>query len=105
MFRKLYWVTEEVSPLGSSHVLGVFTSIPNLLKGGMPVDPDLSRFRLTLTKLDCEQGPLASWTGSMFHRLGADLVQFVATEEISEEQRLALAQAIEGYAVACKAAS
>lgn len=95
MFRKLYWVTEEVDPAGSSRILGVFTSIPNLLRHGLTPKVDIDRLRLTLTKLDCDDGPLASWSGKGFNRLEQDLDQFVSQDEFSAEQAKTLVQTID----------
>ena len=91
MFRKLYWVTETVDPAGDSRVLGVFTSIPNLVKSGLSGCVDLDHLRLTLTKLDCCEGPVATWSAQTFHRLESDLAHFVATEEFTAEQCQSLA--------------
>jgi hypothetical protein len=95
MFRKLYWVTEALDRSGSSYVLGVFTSIPNLIRHGLAGRIDLDRFRLTLTKLDSEDGPVASWYGASFAELDRDLAQFSAQDEFSEDNRKALVAAIE----------
>ncbi len=95
MFRKLYWVTEEVDRAGSSHVLGVFTSIPNLVRHGLAHGVDLDHLRLTLTKLDCDDGPIASWFGASFGRLDQDLAQFVAQDDFTADQCKSLVQAIE----------
>jgi len=85
MFRKLYWVTEQVQADGKSHVTGVFTSIPNLVKEGFACK-ELGRLRLTLTKLDCEGGALGRWTGPDFAGLRDRLTEFIKTDEFSPEQ-------------------
>jgi len=84
MFRKLYWVTEQVKPDGGSHVTGVFTSIPNLVKEGLACN-HVSTMRLTLTKLDCVSGALGTWIGPRFDGLSNGLVEFVQTEEFTAE--------------------
>src|SRR5579871_3078489 len=91
MFRKLYWVTECVDASGNSHLLGVFTSIPNLLRQGLGDCVNLANLRLTLTRLDCCDGPIASWDARSFDRLDSDLAQFVSTDEFSQEHCQALA--------------
>ncbi|HVT11677.1 MAG TPA: hypothetical protein VHE55_05385 [Fimbriimonadaceae bacterium] len=85
MFRKLYWVTEQVLPNGNSSVTGIFTSIPNLIKEGF-ISNDPTHLRLTLTKLDCEHGALGTWIGPEFDGLSGRLQEFVQTEEFSAEQ-------------------
>ena len=95
MFRKLYWVTEELRSDGSSAVTGVYTSIPNLIRHGLGKVHDAACLRLSLTKLDSDDGPIAAWAGDMFGRLSADLVQFVATEDITEDQRNSLVETVD----------
>lgn len=94
MFRKLYWVTEGVDAEGSSHILGVYTSIPTLIRNGFVADIDLSRTRLSLTRLDCEDGILASWIGDRYKRLGNDLQQFVDSDDFTADQAEALCHAV-----------
>ena len=86
MFRKLYWVTEQVDPLGTSHVAGVFTSIPHLVQNGLSDRPRGSRLRLTLTKLDCEESQMGCWLEPNFNDLEERLHEFVQTEEFTSEQ-------------------
>src|SRR6266481_3301007 len=93
MFRKLYWVTEQVKPDGKSHVTGVFTSIPNLVKEGFACN-ELDRMRLTLTKLDCEEGALGRWTGPDFAGLAERMQDFVKTDEFTPEQCESLVMAL-----------
>ena len=85
MFRKLYWVTEQVDPLGTSCIAGVYTSIPDLLKNGLYDLPLGCRLRLTLTKLDTDQPPFGTWTEPEFTSLPALLSRLVVTEEFSPE--------------------
>ena len=93
MFRKLYWVTEQVLPDGNSQVTGVFTSIPNLVKGGFGCK-ELGLLRLTLTKLDCEEGALGRWTGPDFSGLQERLTEFVRSDEFTPEQCESLVSAL-----------
>ncbi len=90
MFRKLYWVTEILDSQGQYRLLGVYTSIPNLIKSGLGPEVDQKRLRLNLTKLDCTCGPVVTWSGDDFYRLESDLAHFIATEEISAEHCKAL---------------
>lgn len=94
MFRKLYWVTEHVTPKGASEIVGVYTSIPHLLQSGLGHAPRGCRLRLTLTKLDCPEGPLGRWTESQFDQLEKDLSQFIETEEFSKEHCASLCSAL-----------
>jgi len=94
MFRKLYWVTEGVDQDGATHILGVYTSIPTLVRNGFHATVDLARTRLSLTRLDCEDGILASWLGSDFNRIRSDLQQFVDTDDFNAEQADALWHAV-----------
>ena len=93
MFRKLYWVTEQVKPDGESRVTGVFTSIPNLVKEGL-ANNHIRTMRLTLTKLDCVTGALGTWMGPRFDGLPNGLEEFVRTEEFSAEHCELLVEAL-----------
>jgi len=84
MFRKLYWVTEQVDLRGHSRVTGVYTSIPDLVRRGLNPSGN-GRIRLTLTKLDSDQEPLGTWTEPAFMGLAQGLEQFIHTDEFSEE--------------------
>ena len=94
MFRKLYWVTEHVQPTGESNVLGVYTSIPDLIRHGLPNPPRGGQLRLTLTKLDSGQEPLGSWTEPYFENIEERLEEFVRTEEFTKDHCNALCQAL-----------
>lgn len=96
MFRKLYWVTEEVDDAGRSKVSGVYTSIPNLIRQGVKAPDGGLRFRLTLTKLDCGDAALGTWISPGFDQIAEDLKGFVATDEINEEQRQSLVRSLDG---------
>jgi hypothetical protein len=94
MFRKLYWVTEGVDAESSSHILGVYTSIPTLIRNGFSADTDPSRTRLSLTRLDCDDGILATWIGEEYQRLRGDLQQFVDSDDFTADQAEALYHAV-----------
>lgn len=95
MFRKLYWVAEDIDATGSSQVRGVFTSVPNLLRNCLERGVDLSEIRLSLTRLDCGNAVIASWSGKQFAQMPRDLVQFVETEDLTEEQRQSISRWID----------
>ncbi len=82
MFRKLYWVTEQVQSDGISRVTGIFTSIPNLVREGLACN-EVANLRLTLMKLDSENGSLGSWSGPSFDGLDSRLADFIKTDEFS----------------------
>ncbi len=94
MFRKLYWVTEQVDPSGISRVTGVYTSIPDLVRHGLTWREDSSVLRLTLTKLDSDKEPLGCWSSPDFSGLEQELQPFVQTDEFSAEQCKSLIQAL-----------
>lgn len=94
MFRKLYWVTEQVDTAGRSRVTGVYTSIPDLIRKGLHTQGRTSALRLTLAKLDSEQEPLGSWTSPRYEGLDRCLDEFVLTDEFSKEQCNALLDAL-----------
>lgn len=101
MFRKLYWVTEEVANDGTSQVRGVYTSIPDLIRHGLQwSESDRTGFRLTLVKLDCEREPLGRWESPSFEGLEERLQDFVKTDEFSEEHCKTLASELNSFMAA-----
>ncbi|MER3495727.1 MAG: hypothetical protein C4320_02235 [Armatimonadota bacterium] len=93
MFRKLYWVSEEIDENGKSHVSGVFTSIPNLLQKGFPAKSE--SLRLNLCKLDACCSPLLTWEAGSFDQVSEQLKPFVETEEFSPEHVAMLQHALD----------
>ena len=94
MFRKLYWVTETVDHKGISKVVGVYTSIPDLIRHGLRWNRSSESLRLTLTKLDSEQPPLGYWVSPDFSGLVRGLDEFIATDEFTGDHCRALADAL-----------
>jgi hypothetical protein len=94
MFRRLYWVTEHVDPTGASKVIGVYTSIPDLIRHGLQAPPASGKLRLTLTKLDSNQEPLGCWCEPRFDGLQERLEEFVCTEEFSKDHCSSLVDAL-----------
>ena len=87
MFRRLYWVTEDVNANGNSGVNGVYTSIPDLVKNGIESrNGKSSKLRLSLVKLDCADGPLGVWEAPNFAGIEESLQEYVRTDEISADQ-------------------
>ena len=86
MFRRLYWVVEEVEKSGRSQVSGVYTSIFDLIKHGLGCVDEGNEIRLTLTKLDSNKPPLGVWTSPRFEGLEAELEEYIRTDEFTAEQ-------------------
>lgn len=85
MFRRLYWVSEQVFQDGTSELNGVYTSIPDLIRNGLRF-PNQGELRLSLTKLDSESGVLGVWNSPGFDQLEEEMEPFIKTEEFSKEQ-------------------
>jgi len=92
MFRRLYWVVEEVEKAGHSQVIGVYTSIHDLIQRGLGCVDSGNGIRLTLTKLDSTKPPLGAWTSPRFERLEIDLEEYVRTDEFTEDSCKALTE-------------
>ena len=97
MFRKLYWVTEHVYSNGESKVLGVYTSIPDLIRHGLAWPDGKGRLRLTLTKLDSDKDPFGTWCEPHFDGIADRLSEFVKTDEFSAEHCQMLLDALERH--------
>jgi hypothetical protein len=97
MFRRLYWVTEELGENGS-RVTGVYTSIPDLINRGLRwTGEPQSGFRISLIKLDCDREPLGTFVSPRYEGLEERLGDFIKTEEFSEEQRTALIEGLQAF--------
>ncbi len=90
MFRRLYWVVEEVEQTGQSQVIGVYTSIQDLIARGLGCIDAGNDIRLTLTKLDSTKPPLGCWASPRFGDLEKDLQEYVKTDEFTQEACLSL---------------
>lgn len=90
MFRRLYWVVEEVEQTGRSQVIGVYTSIQDLINRGLACIDTGNDIRLTLTKLDSTKPPLGCWASPRFESLETDLEEYVKTDEFTLESCKAL---------------
>jgi len=98
MFRKLYWVTEQVDSKGNSHVSGVYTSIPELIRHGLSWQEGDCHLRITLTKLDSIKEPFGTWCEPNFNGLGERLEEFIQTDEFTKEHCQMLLEALNGRA-------
>lgn len=92
MFRRLYWITERLEDDGTSLATGIYTSVYDLVNRGLPRHTD--RLRLTIAKVDSEEDPIGRWTSPGFDGLAEELSKYVATEEITEDQRRTLVAAL-----------
>jgi hypothetical protein len=99
MFRKLYWVSEQVYNDGTSSVNGVYTSIPDLVHYGLRF-PDTGQLRLTLTKLDSNQQPLGCWLSPNYDGLESAMTPYLKTEEFTNEHVKLLINSLLGTTVA-----
>ena len=84
MFRRLYWVKEIVESNGASTVIGVYTSIPDLIEHGLGREDD-QKVRLSLFQLDRANGCLGVWTCSDLEHMEQDLQKFIKTDEMSQD--------------------
>jgi hypothetical protein len=100
MFRRLYWVSEQVYNDGTSSVNGVYTSIPDLVHYGLRF-PESGQLRLTLTKLDSNKEPLGCWLSPEFEGLEAAMTPYLKTEEFSTEHvKILMKSLVDAHAAA-----
>ena len=99
MFRRLYWVAEQLDGTGCSKVTGVYTSIQDLIPKGLHwcSDVDGKGYRLTLVKPDSFNCPLGVWESPSFEGLTNALQEFVATNEYSQEECMMLQNEINQF--------
>lgn len=100
MFRRLYWIVEQVGSDGKSRVTGVYTSIPDLVERGLQWSDDVhgTGLRVSLVKPDTFNAPLGCWTGPEFPGMVEDLRSFVASHEITEEELNTLSSSLFAFA-------
>ena len=79
---------------GTSRVVGVYTSIPDLIHHGLAWSDGTHRLRLTLTKLDSEKEPFGTWSEPKFEGICERLTEFVLTDEFSQEHCNMLVEAL-----------
>lgn len=100
MFRRLYWIAEQVGNDGRSRTTGVYTSIQDLVHHGLGwcEDIDGCNLRLTLVKPDVFNKPLGTWMSPAFDGLESDIRGFVASQEYSEEEVNLLITSLRNFA-------
>lgn len=99
LFRRLYWITEQVEDSGASRVTGVYTSIQDLVHHGLNWCEDMQgrNLRLTLVKPDTFNKPLGSWSSPSFEGLATDIRSFIETHEYSEEETQLLTDELQKF--------
>jgi hypothetical protein len=91
-FRRIYWITEHVHADGSTQASGIYTSVYDLVERGLPRHSE--GLRLTLVKVDSDSDPLGTYDSPAFEGLAEDLLGYTATDEITEDQRKGLLDAL-----------
>lgn len=99
MFRRLYWIAEQVDDAGQSRVTGVYTSIQDLVHQGLNwSEASAGRtLRLSLVKPDTFDTPFGTWSSPSFEGLATDIRAFVNSQEYSEEETAMLMEALHGF--------
>jgi len=100
MFRRLYWIAEQVGSDGTSRITGVYTSIQDLVHNGLQWCDDIEgcNLRLTLVKPDTFNKPLGTWSSPGFDGLKDDLQGYIASQEYTEEETKMLTSALHTFA-------
>jgi hypothetical protein len=94
-FRRIYWVTEQMEAGGKSRVVGIYTSIPDLIETGLPALPDKAAgFRVSLCELDSNQPPVTSFESPDFSGVSEALEPIVKGGEFTVEEARALSHAL-----------
>ncbi|MEQ1822488.1 MAG: hypothetical protein ABL949_08260 [Fimbriimonadaceae bacterium] len=99
MFRRLYWIAEQLNADGSSRVTGIYTSIQDLCHNGLQWSSNCNTkiIRLTLMKPDVFDQPLGSWVSPGFGEIATDIQAFVESNEYTEEEVKMLLSSISGF--------
>lgn len=99
MFRRLYWIAEQLNADGTSRITGIYTSIQDLCHGGLQWSPKCNSkvIRLTLMKPDCFDQPLGSWVSPSFGDIATDMRTYVDSNEYTEEEVKLLISSIDAF--------
>ena len=98
MFRRLYWIVEQVNATGTSQVTGIYTSIQDLLNTGLQWAEGMDhRIRLSLWKPDCFGTPLGVWNPDSLGNLSDDLQAYIATNEYTPSEVMDLVSHIDQF--------
>jgi len=99
MFRRLYWVAEEVEKSGPSKVTGVYTSIQDLIHHGLHwCNGAPGALRLTLVKPDSFNSPIGVFESPSFKGLHETLSELVTGSEVTNEELITLEAALNDFA-------
>lgn len=100
VFRRIYWVTEQLDAEGRGLVTGVYTSIPDLTAKGLRwlEGSPTANFRISLVKLDSPAAPLGCWSGPEFANFEAEMTPYVQTKEFTKSDIEFLASALRDFA-------
>ncbi|HEY3780835.1 MAG TPA: hypothetical protein VGL56_07115 [Fimbriimonadaceae bacterium] len=101
MFRRLYWVAEQVDKTGRSKVTGVYTSIQDLIYKGLnwcDENSGSAGYRLTLVKPDSFNCPLGVWVSPNFAGLANTLENLVTSGEYNRDEVISLTTALQDFA-------
>jgi len=96
-FRRIYWVTEQFEDGGKSHVVGVYTSIPDLIETGLSSIPNKpAGYRVSLYELDSKAAPVVSFNSTDFSGVREAIDPLVKGGEFSHEEANSLVEALGG---------
>ena len=96
-FRRIYWVTEQFEEGGDSRVVGVYTSIPDLIEIGLPlIKGKAAGFRVSLYELDSDAPAIASFSSDDLSGVGAAMHPLVTGGEFTHEEAKALEDSLGG---------
>lgn len=94
-FRRIYWTLEQFNGDGSDDVVGIYTSIHDLVECGLPMTRDAANgYRFTLCELDCACLPIASFRSPDFDGIDDLLNPLIQNGEISKEEFAELRAAV-----------
>ena len=106
MFRRLYWVAEQVDKNGQSKVTGVYTSIQDLIHKGLHwCDEASGAYRLSLVKPDSFNKPIGVFESPSFKGLHEAMIELVEGSEYSSDEVILLEAALEEFVGATAKAS
>lgn len=100
LFRRLYWVAEQVDPNGRSKVTGVYTSIQDLMGKGLrwcEEGPCAAKLRLTLVKPDSFNCPIGVWESPDFSGMREALDELVGGNEYSRDECTSLERELDNF--------
>jgi hypothetical protein len=99
MFRRLYWIAEQLNADGTSRITGIYTSIQDLCHHGLCWSENCNSkvIRLTLMKPDVFDQPLGCWISPTFGDIATDMRVYVESNEYTEEEIKMLMSSIDAF--------